>query len=80
MTNNVIDNVRTQDDGYRAVAAAVVLKALSDARSRGGRWKSDALFWLSSDRCMDWLTMLDLNVDRCQIERLISSDLEIGLK
>jgi hypothetical protein len=79
MFSNIIENVSCPDDGYRALAAAVVWRARQDFRPPGSRrLKKEAREWLLSDRCADWLGFMNLTVDSSQIEKWIFRETEDG--
>lgn len=72
MTSNILENVSCPDDGYRALAAAVVWRARQDFRMGGSRaLKKEAREWLLSGRCEEWLAFMNLTVDSSQIEKWI---------
>lgn len=77
MRENIIENVSCPDDGYRALAVAVVWKARFDFRTGESRkLRRRAREWLLSGRCEEWLTFMNLTVDSNQIEEWIFREAE----
>lgn len=77
MTSNILENVSCPDDGYRALAAAVVWRARQDFRTGGSRkLKRRARKWLLSVRCEEWLAFMNLTIDSSQIEKWIFRESE----
>jgi hypothetical protein len=68
---NIIQNVSCPDDGYRALAASVVLQARRDFRTGSRATKKETREWLLSDKCVNWLGFMNLTIDSSQIEKWI---------
>ena len=77
VTSNILENVHCPDDGYRALAVAVVWKARNDFRTGGSRaLKKEAREWLLFGTCEEWLAFMNLTVDSNQIKEWIFRETE----
>ena len=73
---NILENVSCPDDGYRALAVAVVWKARRDFKAGSRAIKKEARQWLLSGKCEEWLAFMNLTVDSSQIEKWIFRESE----